>query len=295
MRSARAIHRKKPTQVLDRIGADIAGMIIRPDVDQLYKQDQTGNDEMFFYSQTPGYFGANGSTVSATQQSPTSLIGYRISTSANPTLPPKLERIVQGMTWSNQPNGSNPQTSLPFLTFPASTAVNLSPPPATGGTIPLEWPLVVSDPDTNPDASTSFWHTVGPQVFRIEICYQLRNGTFTLTPPNPSQPPALSTNSPPTPVAGNINDTTGIVVAIALLDTKSRQLVPANSWSGLINALKDPTSGNLTSSSPQLMNTTWNTALQTAGFAQNVGIPQIAAGQIAVYQRYYPLNAPIAK
>lgn len=63
----------------------------------------------------------------------------------------------------------------------------------------------------------------------------------------------------------------------------------------MINALQDPTSQNLAATPPQLMNTTWNKVLQTPGFAQGVGIPQVAAGQIAVYQRYYPLNAPIAR
>jgi len=296
---------EEATQILDRISADVAGMIIRPDVDQYYV-NQAGNDEMFFYSQTPGYFGTSTAPVTSTEQSPVSLIGYRISTTANANLPPMLERLVQGVTWDGQ-TGTLP---LPFLTFAAPTSVSLAPAAATGGTIPLAWsaasPDPITDPDTNPDTSASYWHTVGPQVFRLEICYQLRDGSFTLKPPTPSAPPALSTSttSPVPPVPGSINDTTGIVVAIAVLDTKSRQIVPPASWAGLITALKDPTQTDLgpspytvgsTPPVPILMNTTWNNALQASGFAQSVGIPQMAAAQITVYQRYYPLTAPIAK
>lgn len=279
---------EEATQILDRISADVAGMLIRPDVDQYYL-NQAGNDEMFFYSQTPGYFG---STTGSTAESPVSLIGYRISTTANPALPPKLERLVQGMTWDGQ------ASALPFLTFPAATTANpTSPPSANAGTIPVEWSSAVTDADANPDTTTSYWHTVGPQVFRFEIVYQLRNGSLTLTAPTPSAPPAQSTSStqPAPPVAGSINDTTGIIVAIALLDTKSRQIVSQKSWQGMINALKDPTSQDLGTNPPTLMNTTWNSALQAPGFAQSVGIPQTAASQIVVYQRFYPLNAPVAK
>jgi hypothetical protein len=275
------------TQILDRIGADVAGMLIRPDVDQDYR-NLPGNDEMFFYSQTPGYFGTASTPVTPTAQSPVSLIGYRISTTANAGLPPVLERIVQGMTWDGQASG------LPFLVFPQATTVTPLA-AATAGTIPIAWPTVISDSDSNPDSSSSYWHTVGGQVFRFEVCYQLRDGSFTLVAPTPSTPPALSTTSPPSPVPGSINDTTGMVVAIALLDTKSRQIVPAGSWASLINALADPQKTNLDNNPPQLMDTIWNQKLQTIGFAQSVGIPQTAASQIHVYQRYYSLNAPIAQ
>jgi hypothetical protein len=281
------------TQVLDRIGADLTGMLIRPDVDQYY-ENLAGNDEMFFYSQTPGYFDTTSTT---TQQSPVSLVGYRISSSANATLPPMLERVVQGMTWDTQSGGQ--LASLPFLTFPAVTAATsaATPAAATGGTIPAEWSTVVNNTDANPTGGTSFWHTFGPQVFRFEICYQLRDGSYSLSPPTPSTPPApySGSTSPAPPVPGSINDTVGIVVAVALLDAKSRQLVPAASWSGLINKLTDPSAGQLSASPPMLMNTIWNNALQATGFAESVGIPALAASQIKVYQRYYSLNAPLAR
>jgi len=268
-------------QVLDRIGQDMAGMVIRSDIDQ-YFVNSSANDEMFVYSQTPGYFD---SSIAAAQQSPLSLIGYRISTSANPSLAPALERVAQGLTWSGTDN-------FPFLIFPPRTSVTQSL-TATSGTIPLQWGGVLNDPDTTP----SFWHTVGSQVFRLEICYQLRDGSYTLTPPTPSVPPPASTgtSSPLAPVPGSINDTTGLVVAIAVLDNKSRQIVPAASWKTLIAALPDLTQSDLSASPVRLMESLWKAKLDQPAFAATAGLPVSAVGQIRVFQRHYSLGAPTAR
>jgi len=267
-------------EVLDRIGEDVSGMLIQRDVDQSFS-NVPGNDEMFFYSQTAGYFDG---TSTATQQSPVSLVGYRISTTANASLPPQLERVTQGLTWTGT-------GGLPFLVFPVyvpGTPANpvTTLPAATAGTIPVAWSSVVTDHDTAP----SFWHVIGSQVFRLEICYQLRNGTFTLTPPSPSNPPAVSATVTP----GSINDTIGLVVAIAMLDAKSRKIVPTASWPHLIAALPDPTATNLGNTPPQLMDSLWNTAINQSSFAATANLPAAAASQVRVYQRYYPLNAPQA-
>ena len=268
-------------EVLDRIGQDMAGMVIRPDIDQ-YFLNSPANDEMFVYSQTPGYFD---SSTAAAQQSSVSLIGYRISTSANPSLTPALERVAQGLTWSGADN-------FPFLIFPPRKSVTQSL-TATSGTIPLQWGGVVNDADTTP----SFWHTVGSQVFRLEICYQLRDGSYTLTPPTPSAPPPASTgtSSPIAPVPGSINDTTGLVVAIAVLDSKSRQIVPAANWKTLIAALPDVTQNDLSSAPAQLMESSWKAKLNQPAFVATAGVPLAAAAQIHVFQRYYALDPPEAR
>jgi hypothetical protein len=268
-------------QILDRIGQDVVRMINRPDVDQYYV-NSTGNDEFFFYCQSPGYFST---TTTTSQQSPISLVGFRISTTANPASAPSLERAAQGLTWSAS-GGS------PFLVFPARTSVTQSL-AATAGTIPSLWGTVVNDPDTSP----SFWHTIGNQVFRLEICYQLRDGTFTLTPPSSSSPPTASTatTSPLPPVPGSVNDTTGLVVSIALLDTKSRQMVPATSWTSLIAALPDPSQSDLSATPVRLMESVWKARLNDSAFASVAGIPPAAAAQIRVYQRIYALGVPYAR
>jgi prepilin-type N-terminal cleavage/methylation domain-containing protein len=268
-------------EVLDRIGQDMAGMVIRSDIDQ-YFINSSGNDQMFVYSQTPGYFDSSTATP---QQSPVSLIGYRISTSANPSIAPALERVAQGLTWSGTDN-------FPFLIFPPRTSVTQSL-KATSGTIPLQWGGIVNDPDTNP----SFWHIVGSQIFRLEICYQLRDGTFTITPPTPSSPPPASTgtSSPLAPVPGSVNDTAGLVVAIAVLDNKSRQIVPAASWKTLIAALPDLTQSDLSATPVRLMESSWKTKLSQPSFAATAGLPVTAAGQVRVFQRYYSFSIPTAR
>jgi prepilin-type N-terminal cleavage/methylation domain-containing protein len=269
-------------EVLDRIGKDVTGMLIRPDIDQYYV-NAVGNDKMFFYSYVTGYF----TSTASLQQGPVSLVGYRISTSANASLPPQLERLTQGIPWTG--TGSLP--ALPFLVFPAQTSTTPVAAVATS-TIPSVWNVIVNDPDTAP----SFWHTIGSQVFRFEVCYQLRDGSFTQTAPTPSTPPPLSTSttSPVPPVAGSINDTIGFVVAIAVLDAKSRQIVQASSWPHLIAALPDPTAQNLSASPPLLMDSIWNSQINQTTFAQTANIPATAAQEVRVYQRYYPLNPPQA-
>ena len=100
-------------QILDRIGQDVVGIINRPDVDQYYV-NSIGNDQIFFYCQTPGYFT---NTTSTTQQSPISLIGFRIGTTANASSLPSLERAAQGLTWSvrqDHPFWSFPLARLPL-------------------------------------------------------------------------------------------------------------------------------------------------------------------------------------
>lgn len=266
-------------QVLDEIGQDIAGMVIRPDVDQQYPNaasgsNTSGSDEMFFYSQVPGYFDAS---VPADQYSNISLVGYRIDTSAQPG----LQRIAQGTTW----NGAG---VMSFLVFPLQAPLTLP--------VDRSKPPVASSGLVDPTAVTaSFWHTVGSQVFRLSIYFQLRDGSLTLTPPTPSAPtaPSTVTKTPVPAVPGGLTDTTGIVVAIAVLDSKSRKIVPAGSWPKMIAALREPTASDLSATppnSPVLIDSIWNATLNSPTFPQSVGIPVTATSHIHVYQRFYSLN-----
>jgi len=54
------------------------------------------NDKMFFYSQQTGFFNSSTTTIInyyLTNQSPVSLVGYRINTTDNPSGLPSLERL----------------------------------------------------------------------------------------------------------------------------------------------------------------------------------------------------------
>jgi hypothetical protein len=267
-------------QVLDRIGLDIAGMLIRPDVDQFYYSDpaNNGSDKMFFYSHTTGYFA---SEADATTNNPVTLVGYRINTTDNPNGQPVLERLAQGLMW----DGAN--VGLQYLTFQPQASVTAAP-VLVGGTITNS--VVVGETgDATPNPS--YYDAIGGQVFRLGICFQLQNGTF-------SRYPGFTNGAPVYP--GSITNTVAIVVAVAALDSKSRQLVSPSGWAYLTNAAMafpiDP--AKLADSPPVLMDSQWNADLTNSAFAQtakSVGIPAVAASHIKVYQRYYYLNVPKAR
>jgi len=277
--------------VLDRIGLDIDQMLNRPDIDQLYYSGNAAggdNDKCFFYARESGFFDAS---VPTAAQSSVSLVGYRINTPDNPLAQPFLERLGQGLIWSNphdnvssgamDPNGTT--GPLTYLTFPARTNVtqNLSPDPSS--TIAGQWGqslnVVGSGPPYN-NGSSPFYSPIGSQVFRFEICFQGPKGSLSLYP-------AYTNN---VPVYGSsITNNVAVVVAIAVLDSKSRQLVPAASWSKLIAALPNVTQQSLSTNG--LMSTVWNQALQQPNFPSQAGIPASVAGHIKIYQRSYLLHS----
>jgi prepilin-type N-terminal cleavage/methylation domain-containing protein len=284
-------------QVLDRIGADISGMLVRPDIDQFYYK-ATGNDKMFFYSQPDGFFDPS---VTTAGESPVVFIGYRINSTDNPLGMPTLERLAQGLVWdasvdkivntSTQIDANNTTLPLTYLTFPARTGVTNAM-VATAGSITNTWgndqgqqcPAVGSLAGNYDDGASPYYDSIGTQIFRFEICFQLQNGSFSLNP-------ALTNCAPAYPAS--ITNTVAVVVAIATLDNKSRKVVPSGSWSKLITALPDPTAQNLSTNC--LMDTLWNNAINQQSFAATAGIPQTAASQVKVYQRYYYLNIPKAQ
>jgi hypothetical protein len=286
-------------QVLDRIGADINAMLIRSDVDQFYYSGDASayeNDKMFFYSQQTGFFDSG---VSTNYQSPVSLIGYRINTTD--TGVPVLERLTRGLICDlgiDPVGGSimdpnNTTGPLVHLTFPARTsAATFS--AATDGMITKVWGSgeasytgigqygdVGSSPFDN--GSSPYYGIVGPDVFRFQVCFLLQNGTFSLNPGYINSAPS----------SAGIGNTVAIVVAIAVLDSKSRKLVQASKWNNLIAALPNPTATAGVVPANGLMDSVWNSALNSQStFLTTSGIPVAAASHIKVYQRYYYLNAP---
>ena len=120
-------------------------------------------------------------------------------------------------------------------------------------------------------ANPADYQVIGDQVFRMEISFLLNSGT---SAPVLSGTPYLS---PHTTVNG-MADVSAIVVAIAVLDTKSRAIVPANA---LTNA-----AGQLEDSGTAAPATLWQKDLTTG----NLGLPAAAAAQIRVYQRFFYLN-----
>ena len=114
-------------ELFDRMAIDVMKMVKRSDVYYHLKAStsatdcpftttppecgtQAGNDEMAFYSNVPGYY-ASGSTGS--QQSPVSLVGYRINTSAT-TLGNRMERLGAGLVWNGVSASNPPNTPITF-------------------------------------------------------------------------------------------------------------------------------------------------------------------------------------
>ena len=194
-------------ELFDRMTIDFAQMFRSPDVDYYLKSSTTatdcrlctrqrGNDQIAFYSTVPGW-----SALTGAQQSPVSIIGYRINTSGT-TLSNRLERLGEALVW----NGATSETRSDGR--PASVVfwAPLNP-----------WANVTNSP----------FDIIGQGVFRFEYYYLLKNGNLSSTP-------WYATSS----VRG-LQDVSAIIVDIAAIDPKSRVLLSNSDVTGLAEDLAD--------------------------------------------------------
>jgi hypothetical protein len=224
-----------------------------------------GNDVLFLFSETIGYF--RGASLSA--KSPVTLVGYRVNSVSTPgTKAYALERFGQALAWEASPEAE----SMAFLTYPPGDAT-----PIPESTIQGRWPAIVGGPPNYTGGTSADYRAIGEQVFRFEYCYLLKDGTFSNTPFLPAH----------TRIDG-ARDILAIVVGIAILDNASRKI--ATDLSLLSDALPDPTNAQLAQTPPVLMAETWRNAMSASTFADSVGLPQSAVGQVRVYQRFYYLG-----
>ncbi|HEX4085401.1 MAG TPA: hypothetical protein VHY22_10855 [Chthoniobacteraceae bacterium] len=261
--------------VFDRMGSDFERILKRPDVDyDFVKQIPPGqsgsNDSMYFFSESSGYPGASGTAASTV-----SLVGYRINSQY------QMERLGMRLAWSGT-------GSVPFLSYTAG-----GPAPDPSSTIAQNPALSAVVSDINPDDSNYYYDVIGDGVFRMEICFQLTNGTF-------SDKPYLS---PHTMVDGTgLGDVSAIVVAIAVLDPGTKSSVPTQSVNnlaipqlGAASALLmdfNPASQDATAPNgqPVLMDKQWNSSWQAAITNKTSGLNPVAASQVRIYQRFFYLN-----
>ena len=96
--------------VLDRMVADFGQMIKRSDVDIYAKglDPEAGNDRIAFFSNVPGYYRSN------SNQSPISLVAYRINADTSSASYNRMERMGKGLLW----NGVSPTPSVSPLPSP---------------------------------------------------------------------------------------------------------------------------------------------------------------------------------
>src|SRR5438128_9664370 len=194
-------------ELFDRMAIDFAQMVRRSDVDYYLKSSTTaddctlctrqrGNDQIAFYSTVPGW-----SALTGAQQSPVSIIGYRINVSGT-TLSNRLERLGEGLIW----NGATSDTRADGR------------PPSVISWAPLNhWATATNIP----------FDVIGADVFRFEYYYLLKHGDLSSTP-------WYATSS----VRG-MQDVCAIIVDIAVIDPKSRVLLSNSDITALAEDLAD--------------------------------------------------------
>lgn len=171
-----------------------------------------------------------------------SVAGFRVA--AGPDGAPRLERGALNLSWS----GSGGRTQV-FV-------------PVDGNGAQIQ---KFDTPNSLPvldDGQPGEYQALADQVFRMEISYLTRDGGL-----RKSFPTSLS-------------DLSAIVVAIAVLDPKSRLLV--TDYTALISAFPDAEDGR------DLL-ALWTPVAEDPGLAARTGIPQSAAQAVRVYQRTFPL------
>jgi hypothetical protein len=194
-------------ELFDRMAIDFAQMIKRSDVDYYLKSSTTandcklctrqrGNDQIAFYSTVPGW-----SALTGAQQSPVSIVGYRINVSET-MLSNRMERLDEGLIWNGATSDRRGDGRPASVIFWAP----LNP-----------WANATSTPID----------VIAPDVFRFEYYYLLKNGDLSSTPWY-----TIST------VRG-MQDVSAIIVDIAAFDPRSRGLLSDSDITGLAEDLTD--------------------------------------------------------
>lgn len=256
--------------VFDRMAIDFAQMVKRPDVDYFLKDPtnnpQPGNDQIAFYSQVPGYF----TTGTATQQSPVSLVAYRVNGATVGPYYNQLQRYGGGLVW----NGITSGTAVVFSGSSSSFSPN---------TITTNWPAATSK--TTADAN---YEAVGPQVFRMEYYYVLKGAIDATGNPMPSilsdtpwdvRPPLNHTS------VNGMQDVAAITMVIAVADPKSRVLINNTQLVTLAGIMDDFSTGG--TPNPGDLEAQWQAAIS----AKTNGIAPIATQSLRVYRRTFYLSS----
>ena len=302
-------------QLLDRMAVDFAQMIKRSDVDYYLKSSATsplrsvafqGNDIIAFYSGVPGYF------PTSNHKSPVSVVAYRVNSNSTSFSYNKMERMGKGLLWNGAPSptpGTSSPTPTPVGTpsppptpSPTPTPVNFTPTvfiPVPLASSPLPSPENAISPAPNPwptpawpetSSATISWsdsEIIGPQVFRFEYYYLLKDGNF-------SDIPWVTLTGTNNSVNG-MQDVAAIVVDIAVIDPKSRVLLGATeaqinaqlatfSTFGNANFLVDFASGH----APGWLRTQWQNTINGI-----TSLPRPALSGIRVYERFIYLSPPV--
>lgn len=227
---------------------------------------------------------------------------------------------------SPQPTSNTDPGGPVFLTFPDPNNPAI---PAFASTLEGNWSKTIGTVAKNySDGVDSAYHVLSNQVYRLEISFLLTDGTISPKPvlsTTPSNWPAgikffSSTTSDPrnnndssggygigsrwfnsatgqgyictTSTLGaaswnriGVQDMTAIIVGIGLLDVASQKIV--TDTTKLIKALPDAADPDAKHPNGAPIAQTWS----ASNYLTTSGIPQTAASQLRIYQRYFYLNA----
>ncbi len=234
---------------LDRIAYDVSKIVRRTDVDYYFQKNAVGSDQMAFYSESGGYYPSTVTT--SAQESNVSLVGYRINSSN------QLERLSKGLAWSGVsglPSGANPMVFLPQTICTGANAT---------------WPGIL----TTGSSSDADYQVIGEQIFRLEICFLVKNSTNNATlSDNPWLTPDTSVNG--------LQDVVAIVVGIAVIDTQGAKLTSTTTLASAANAFSKD---NMTATPPLSPLQVWQAQINSGA---TFGLSKLAASQLRIYQRY---------
>jgi Tfp pilus assembly protein PilV len=236
-------------ELFDRMAIDFAQMIRRSDVDYYLKSSTTANDCRLCTRQRGNdqmafYSTVPGwSAITGAQQGVVSIIGYRINVSGT-TLSNRLERLGEALVW----NGATSDTRSDGR--PASVIFwgPLNP-----------WASLTNNP----------FDIIGRDVFRFEYYYLLKSGDL-------SSIPWYATSS----VRG-LQDVSAIIVAVAVIDPKSRVLLSNSDIAGLAEDLAD-----YSGEAPGGLLAGWRATLDG-----NTSLPRPALSSVRLYERSFYLSS----
>jgi hypothetical protein len=292
--------------VFDRMALDFAQMVNRTDVDYYVKQmtgynghgnghgwgrghnGDLGSDQIAFFTQVPGYY-PDGYT--AGQQSPISLVAYRVnqSTPTNPAYG-RLERMAKGLVWNAVDTNTNQNTAkYPIVFLPQTIAL-----------IGRPWaPAINNDNNTN-NSYDADYEIIGPGVFRLEYYYLLKNGRVTDWPWDRWDFPNQTSISSPQQIG--LSQVESMAVTIAVIDPAGRALIQtaasANpSYGDIIDVASDMADfksargRGVGAQKIGDLEAQWQGVLesiaQTGQTPSGLLIPREAAKTIRVYNRYF--------
>jgi len=249
----------------DRIGLDLANMVKRRDVDFLFQPAvHKGSDALYFFSGVPGIGGA------PSRVSGVSLVGYAIDDDY------RLIRLAKTREWSD----------LQTLSYDDATGAPV------GGILAAP---VLSDSD---------FHVLCQGVFRLDLYFLLKDGTYAALPMRPA-------NTDSTPLVGRKVDGTGRGLMVVGVDGSGSPVWRAIGWSdvaavtvtlGVLDSSNHDFAGDLSGlaaafvKAPEVQapGTTqvmpaklWTLALQGGGGGD---LPARVRSSVRIYQRTFPLD-----